>query len=80
MSDRPHVVAVIDKSSRFPAAKIIQKAVTVALSQINADYGDHSSHQTNNVPPFNLEGFANFSAEARHRAHKTYPYHIQPSR
>lgn len=44
MPDRKHVLTVIDKSSRYPAAKVIPStsamAVTGALSQIYSDYMD----------------------------------------
>ena len=81
MPDRQHILAVIDKSSRFPAAKIVpntsNSAVTTALSGIYADYGQPDSHQTDNGPPFNSEGFAEFSQEHGIQHRKTYPYHPQ---
>ena len=81
MPDRQHVVAVLDKSSRFPAAKVVPNAsntsVTNALSEIYADFGQPESHQTDNGPPFNSEGFAKFSAEQGIQHVKTYPYHPQ---
>ncbi len=79
MPDRKHVLAVIDKSSRFPAAKVVPNtsatAVTGALSQIYADYGYPLTHQTDNGPPFNSENFATFSAENGIQHVKTHPYH-----
>ena len=79
MPDNHHVVAVIDKTSRFPAAKVVpnttNKAVTNALSQIYSDYGQPSSHQTDNGPPFNSEGFTKFSADNGIKHIKTHPYH-----
>ena len=64
MPDHKHIVAVVDKTSRYPAAKIVantsNKAVTEALSEIYADYGDPNSHQTDNGPPFNSKEFSNF--------------------
>jgi transposase InsO family protein len=81
MPDRRHVIAVIDKASRFPAAKIVPNtsntAVTGALSQIYADYGQPETHQTDNGPPFNSEGFAKFSTDNGIHHIKTYPYHPQ---
>ena len=79
MPDRQHVLAVIDKSSRFPAAKIVPNtsatAVTGALSEIYANFGEPNSHQTDNGPPFNSEAFATFSKERGIQHVKTYPYH-----
>ena len=81
MPDRQHVLAVIDKSSRFPAAKVVPNtsvtAVTNALSEIYANFGEPESHQTDNGPPFNSEGFAKFSADRGIHHVKTYPYHPQ---
>ena len=81
MPDRQHVIAVLDKSSRYPAAKIIPNtsntSVTNALSKIYADYGQPASHQTDNGPPFNSEGFSKFSADQGIEHIKTYPYHPQ---
>ena len=81
MPDRQHVIAVLDKSSRFPAGKVItnttNKAVTNALSEIYADYGEPHSHQTDNGPPFNSEGFTKFSADRGIQHVKTHPYHPQ---
>ena len=81
MPDRQHVIAVVDKSSRFPAAKIIPNTsnatVTNALSEIYANYGEPSSHQTDNGPPFNSDGFAKFSADRGITHIKTYLYHLQ---
>ena len=81
MPDNHHVVAVIDKSSRYPAAKIVpntsNKAVTKALSEIYADYGQPDSHQTDNGPPFNSAGFESFSTEHGIQHIKTHPYHPQ---
>ena len=81
MPDRQHVVAVIDKSSRFPAAKIIPNtsntAVTSALRDIYADFGQPDTHQTDNGPPFNSDGFAKFSSDNGIQHVKTYPYHPQ---
>ena len=61
------MVAVIDKTSQFLAAKIVpntsNKAVTGALAQIYADFGQPKTHQTDNGPPFNSEGFSKFSAD-----------------
>ena len=82
MPDRKHVLAVIDKSSRYPAAKVIPStsatAVTGALSQIYSDYGYPMRHQTDNGPPFSSTSFAQFSAENGIEHIKTHPYH--PSR
>ena len=73
-----HVVAVIDKTSQFLAAKIMpntsNKAVTGALAQIYADSGQPETHRTDNGPPFNSEGFAKFSADNDIHHIKTYPY------
>ena len=81
MPDNQHVLAVVDKSSRFPAAKVISNtsntAVTNALSEIYADFGEPTSHQTDNGPPFNSDGFAKFSADRGIQHVKTYPYHPQ---
>ena len=72
-------MAVTDKSSRFPAAKIVHNtsatAVTNALSEIYADYGHPVTHQTDNGPPFNSKDFTNYSAENGIQHIKTYPYH-----
>ena len=79
MPDKQHVIAVIDKSSRFPAAKIVpntsNKAVTNALTEIYSDFGYPNSHQSDNGPPFNSEAFAKFSSENGIEHIKTYPYH-----
>ena len=79
MPDRKHVLAVIDKSSRFPAAKIVPNtsatAVTDALSQIYTDYGYPLTHQTDNGPPFNSKKFVTFSSENGVDHIKTHPYH-----
>ena len=81
MPDRQHILAVVDKSSRFPAAKVVPNtsntSVTKALSEIYADFGQPASHQTDNGPPFNSEGFARFSADQGIQHIKTYPYHPQ---
>ncbi len=81
MPDNHHVIAVLDKSSRFPAAKIVpntsNKSVTHALSEIYADFGQPDSHQTDNGPPFNSAGFAKFSTDHGIQHIKTYPYHPQ---
>ena len=81
MPDGQHVIAVLDKSSRFPAGKVItnttNNAVTNALSEIYADYGEPHSHQTDNGPPFNSEGFTKFSADRGIQHVKTHPYHPQ---
>ena len=75
------MVAVIGKTSRFLAAKIVpdtsNKAVTGALAQIYADFGQPETHQTDNGPPFNSESFAKFSADNDTHHIKTYPYHPQ---
>ena len=81
MPDRQHVIAVVDKSSRFPAAKVIPNtsntSVTNALSEIYANFGQPESHQTDNGPPFNSAGFTEFSADQGIQHIKTYPYHPQ---
>ena len=65
MPNGKHVVAVLDKTSRFQAAKVVANtsapAVTKALSGIYADYGQPETHQTNNDPPFNSNVFEQFS-------------------
>ena len=81
MPDRQHVVAVIDKTSRYPAARIVpntsNNAVTRALGEIYADYGQPETHQTDNGPPFNSEAFSRFSKQNGIQHIKTYPYHPQ---
>ena len=81
MPDRQHIIAVVDKSSRFPAAKVIPNTsnttVTNALSEIYANFGEPASHQTDNGPPFNSVGFAKFSSDRGIEHVKTYPYHPQ---
>ena len=81
MPDGHHVLAVLDKTSRFPAAKIVPNtaapAVTKALSGIYADFGQPASHQTDNGPPFNSEAFSQFSKDNGITHIKTYPYHPQ---
>lgn len=81
MPNGKHVVAVLDKTSRFPAAKIVGNTsapvVTKALSGIYADYGQPESHQTDNGPPFNSVAFEDFSKRNGITHIKTYPYHPQ---
>ena len=81
MPDKQHVLAVVDKSSRFPAAKVVPNtsntAVTSALSEIYANFGQPETHQTDNGPPFNSEGFAKFSSDNGIQHIKSYPYHPQ---
>ena len=81
MPNREHVLAVMDKTSRYPAAKLVpntsNSAVTAALSEIYADFGQPDSHQTDNGPPFNSDAFAKFSQEHGIQHRKTYPYHPQ---
>ena len=81
MPDRQHVLAVMDKSSRFPAARVVSDtsatSVTNALSEIYANFGEPNSHQTDNGPPFNSESFTKFSADRGIQHIKTYPYYPQ---
>ena len=81
MPDGKHVVVVLDKTSRFPAAKIVQitaaPTVTRALSDVYASYGQPHSHQTDNGPPFNSAEFKTFSEDNSIDHIKTYPYHPQ---
>ena len=81
MPNGKHVVAVLDKTSRYPAAKVVDntsaKMVTTALSGIYADYGQPGTHQTDNGPPFNSEAFTQFSDNNGITHIKTHPYHPQ---
>ena len=55
MPDQKHVSVVLDKMSRFPAAKVVPstaaKPVIKALSDIYTSLGQPDSHQTDNAPP-----------------------------
>ena len=79
MPDRKHVLTVIDKSSRYPAAKVIPStsamAVTGALANIQRLYGYPKKHQTDNGPPFTSTNFANFCTDNRIEHVRTHPYH-----
>ena len=81
MPDQKHVVVVLDSASRFPAAKIVPstaaKPVLKAIDQIYSDYGQPSSHRTDNGPPFNSEEFTDYSVRKGIDHIKTYPYHPQ---
>ena len=81
MPDQKHVVVVLDSASRFPAAKIVPstgaKPVLKALDQIYTDFGQPSSHRTDNGPPFNSEEFSNYSVSKGIEHKKTFPYHPQ---
>ena len=81
MPDHKHVVVVLDSASRFPAAKIVpgtgSRPVIKAIDDIYTDYGQPSSHRTDNGPPFSSEEFANYSLRKGIEHVKTYPYHPQ---
>ena len=81
MPDRKHVVVVLDQASRFPAAKIVPstaaKPVLKAIDDIYTDYGQPTSHRTDNGPPFNSAEFADYSLKKGIEHVKTYPYHAQ---
>ena len=81
MPDQKHVLVILDAASRFPAAKIVPgtgaKPVLKAMDDIYTDYGQPSSHRTDNGPPFNSQEFANYSRSKGIDHIKTYPYHPQ---
>ena len=81
MPDRKHVIVVLDNASRFPAAKIVPstaaKPVLKAINEIYTDFGQPSTHRTDNGPPFNSAEFSQFSPAKGIEHIKTYPYHPQ---
>ena len=81
MPDQKHVVVVLDSASRFPAAKIVSgtgaKPVLKAIDDIYTDYGQPSTHRTDNGPPFNSAEFTEYSQQKGVEHIKTFPYHPQ---
>ena len=63
MPDQKHVLVVLDKMSRFPAAKVLpstaKKPVIKALSDIYTSFGQLESHQTDNGPHLTLKRSTN---------------------
>eukprot|EP00112_Aurelia_sp_Birch-Aquarium-sp1_P022924 Seg6633.1 transcript_id=Seg6633.1/GoldUCD/mRNA.D3Y31 product="putative protein K02A2.6" protein_id=Seg6633.1/GoldUCD/D3Y31 len=76
-----HVLVVLDKMSRFPAAKLVPNAaakpVIKALDDIYTDFGYPEMHRTDNGPPFHSKAFAEFSQTSGIEHIKTFPYHPQ---
>ena len=81
MPDQKHVLVVLDSASRFPAAKIVPntsaKPVLKAMNEIYTNFGQPSSHRTDNGPPFNSDEFKQYSDERGIEHVKTFPYHPQ---
>ncbi|XP_065060623.1 uncharacterized protein K02A2.6-like [Rhopilema esculentum] len=81
MPDSKHVLVVLDKMSRFPAAKLVPntaaKPVIKALDDIYTDFGYPEMHRTDNGPPFDSKAFAEFSQGSGIDHVKTFPYHPQ---
>ena len=81
MPDQKHVLVVLDKMSRFPAAKVVPSAtakpVIKALSDIHTSFGQPESHQTDNGPPFDSKAFNKFSDIHVIQHKRTLPYHPQ---
>ena len=81
MPDSKHILVATDSTSRFPAAKIVAgtsaQQVLSALDGIYTDYGQPSTHRSDNGPPFNSEEFAGFSSKRGITHVKTFPYHPQ---
>ena len=81
MPDDRHVVVVQDMVSKFPAARILTKTdanhTISAIKDIYNDYGNPISHRTDNGPPFNSEGFREFSDDRGIRHDLSFPYHPQ---
>ena len=67
--------------SRFPAAKTVRNTSTQevlpSLDDIYTSYGYPNTHLTDNGPPFNSEGFKNYSLQKGIQHQRTYPYHPQ---
>ena len=81
MPDKKHVVVITDNMSRFPDAKIVSstdaKSVLPAIDKTYTNYGQPSSHRTDNGPPFNSKEFEEYSESNGIEHIKTYPYHPQ---
>ena len=82
MPDQKHVLVVLDKMSRFPAAEVVPstaaKPVIKVLSDIYTSFGQPESHQTDNGPQLDFEAFYKFSDIINGIQHKrTLPYHPQ---
>jgi len=81
MPDSKHILVATDSISRFPAAKIVSgtsaQQVLGALDSIYTDYGQPSTHRSDNGPPFNSEAFEDFSSKRGITHVKTFPYHPQ---
>ena len=81
MPDQKHVLVVLDKMRRFPAAKVAPstaaKSVIKALSDIYTSFGQPESHQTDNGPQFDSEAFNKFLDINGIQHKRTLPYHPQ---
>ena len=81
MPDQKHILVVLDKMSRFPAAKVVPstaaKPVIKALNDICASFGQPESHQTDDGLPFDSEAFNKFSDINGIQHKKTLPCHPQ---
>ena len=81
MPDNKHILVVTDNMSRFPAAKIVPNTaatpVIKALGDIYNNYGQSTSHRTDNGPPFDSKAFEEFSKEMGVTHIRTFPYHPQ---
>ena len=81
MPDAKHVLVATDNVSRFPAAEIVPgtsaKPVIKALDKIYTNFGQPSSHRTDNGPPFNSKEFEDYSKRKGITHIKTFPYHPQ---
>ena len=81
MPDNHHILVAQDMVSKFPAAKIMgktdTKAVTNALDEIYNAYGDPLVHRSDNGPPFNSAGFKQFSDDRGIHHEKAFAYHPQ---
>ena len=81
MPDSRHVLVATASVSRFPAAKLVPdtsaKSVIKSLDQIYNDYGQPTSHRSDNGPPFDSAAFTKYSIDNGISHIKTFPYHPQ---
>ncbi|XP_066912824.1 uncharacterized protein [Clytia hemisphaerica] len=77
--DKRYVLVVQDSFGRYPAAKIVSSTkstrVLNAFDDIYMSYGNLERYRIDNGPPFNSQGFANFSKGKGIHHTKVLPYH-----
>ena len=79
--DQKHVLVILDKMSRFPAAEVVlstaAKPIIKALSDIYTSFGQPKLHQTDNGLPFDSKASNKFSDVNAIQHKRTLPYHPQ---